>query len=151
MYLKKSGRWGYTFDCLKIQKPLLFSLTFVLPCLNCFIGQFWWVSNYFQNNFLSKRFWMISYQKWISLKMFHLYTIFLQQKQFFSIYTINMFSNEKSAVTRYLQAFQWIFCVREINCPCKNVFSKIEWAIYCPSSDFWVGCIIFVILSLYFL
>ena len=31
-----------------------------------------------------------------------------------------------------LQAFQWIFCAQAINCPYKNIFSKIVQAIYCP-------------------
>ena len=30
------------------------------------------------------------------------------------------------------QAFQWIFCTRAIDRPCKEVFSQIARAIYCP-------------------
>ena len=29
------------------------------------------------------------------------------------------------------QAFQWILCAQAKNCLCKEVFSKITWAIYC--------------------
>ena len=35
-------------------------------------------------------------------------------------------------VRALLQAFQWILCAQAINCPCKEVFSKLAWAIYCP-------------------
>ena len=46
--------------------------------------------------------------------------------------------------------FVQVFCAREINCPCKEVFSQIAQAIYCPPQGFWGGCTIFVILELYF-
>ena len=46
--------------------------------------------------------------------------------------------------------FVQVFCAWEINCPCKEVFSQIAQAIYCPPQGFWGGCTIFVILELHF-
>ena len=37
----------------------------------------------------------------------------------------------KLLLTKKRQAFQWIFWVQAINCPCKEVFSQIALVIYC--------------------
>ena len=34
--------------------------------------------------------------------------------------------------TQIVQTFQWIYWAWAINCKCKEVFSTIAWAIYCP-------------------
>ena len=49
------------------------------------------------------------------------------------------------------QTFQSILCMQVIYRPSAEVLSKMAQAIYCLPWGFWAGCIIFVILQLYFL